>query len=148
MKSFLELKKTKKVCSKVKHHGADPNLLTITTNFLAFSVIFFPIFFPPGSRRENKCGIHADTDLQPCSKVSSTYQKYRVRIIERCGSGTVHCLYRKMTPKIVKIIIFLFKPKSPLIRLINQLMVMGIFCDTDINLIMSYLEPHKFHFKG
>ena len=39
MKSFLELKKTKKVCSKVKHHGADPNLLTIMTNFLAIFVL-------------------------------------------------------------------------------------------------------------
>jgi hypothetical protein len=27
-------------------------------------------------------------------------------------------------------------------------MIMGIFCDNDINLIMSYLEPRKFHFKG
>ena len=54
--SFLESKKTKKDCSKVKKHGAGPNLFTffknkvpITTNFLALFLSFFLLqFFPSG----------------------------------------------------------------------------------------------------
>ena len=47
MKSVLELKKTKN-CSKVKNHGAGPNLfhskkskINCGTNFLAFFLLFF-----------------------------------------------------------------------------------------------------------
>ena len=49
MKSVLELKKTKN-CSKVKNHGAGPNLfhskkskINCGTNFLAFFLCFFPV---------------------------------------------------------------------------------------------------------
>ena len=63
---FLQnyLEKDKKDCSKVKHHGAGPNLLlifknkiTITSNFHAF-LLFFLKIFPPGSgaRREVESG--------------------------------------------------------------------------------------------
>ena len=47
MESILEMKKAEKRLLKTvkskKKHGADPNLLTITTNFLAFFQFFLQI---------------------------------------------------------------------------------------------------------
>ena len=46
MKSFLELKKTKRLLKR-KNHVPDPNLLT--TNFIYFFSVFFFKLYPPGS---------------------------------------------------------------------------------------------------
>ena len=43
-KEYSGVEKDEKDCSKVKNHGADPTLLTIMTNFLAF-LKFFPQIF-------------------------------------------------------------------------------------------------------
>ena len=67
----------------------------------------------------NPCGYGSAALLKSVeylSKVPCTYH----RIIERCGSGTVHCLYRKMTPKIVKIIIITYRYLPVLLCLIRK----------------------------
>ena len=63
-KEYSGVEKDEKDCSKVKNHGADPTLLTIMTNFLAF-LKFFPQIFHFWTGEGKRIRIHADLDPWP-----------------------------------------------------------------------------------
>ena len=63
-KEYSGVEKDEKDCSKVKNHGADPTLLTIMTNFLAF-LKFFPQIFHFWTGEGKRIRIHADPDPWP-----------------------------------------------------------------------------------
>ena len=89
MKSFLELKKTKKIAQKVKNQGASPNFnqnFKIKYQLLPNSLHFFCIFptiFPSRIRRQNKCGSgYRSRRENECGSMRIRNNSYENRVVD------------------------------------------------------------------